>query len=565
MFCPATRLPQGLNQAQPGYGLSILATNCPKCGGLRFCPQIATGQQQALGINVITMNCPNCNTPVTRDPGTPWQNVQCPNCGNTMLCPQGATGQAQAWPLPANRDQDNQPVKDTVQREEYLECPNCRIQIKPTPGIPWAGATCPSCKTVMAHFIREVQTKNNGNAAGQQQPQSQAQQQMWDPFPAAHKKFDQGVNNLFGLQPQALQQAPAPQITQQTTGGLGAGIIVSSQGYVLTNYHLIAGQTDITITLFTPNGNQAFPGIIIATDPANDLAILQINSRLNDTVGQATTPIELPVAPLGNSDNSTIGDTVLAFGNPFGLAQTVTDGIISAKRNNVNIEGHQLASLIQTDAPINQGNSGGPLVNINGEVIGINTAIYSPMQTHTGLGFAVPINLAKQAFAKYLDLKSPEAVKAQLVAMRWLPCPMLSTVAQTPLNNTLQPNTVGPAVATPNVIPPGTVPSIQNPIRNNPVSNAWMGMEFQLLNAVMAEQIKVPFDQGILVSNVFLNSPAAAGGLKSGDVIYRANGKRITTETQLSTLLANIKTGDVVTFSIFRTGKKMDVNIASAN
>jgi S1-C subfamily serine protease len=466
-----------------------------------------------------------------------------------MICPQLAVGQAQALESP---NQNIAASADTVQKEEYLECPNCRIQIKPTPGIPWSGATCPGCKTVMAHFIREVQTK----AIAPQQ--LQAQTQMWDPFPDAHKKFDQGINNLFGV---ALQQA-LPGVTQnaqQTTGGIGAGIIVSSKGYVLTNYHLIApnpsrvngisngtNQTDIKVTLFTPNGNQVYPGVIIATDPQNDLAILQIKTSF------AT---QLPVAPLGNSDMLTVGDTVLAFGNPFGLAQTVTDGIVSAKRKNVTIEGHQISSLIQTDAPINQGNSGGPLANINGEVIGINTAIYSPAQTHTGLGFAVPINVAKLSFGKYMDLKSPQAVQAQLVAMGWLPArsvggPSFPIASRIPSGYGLVAQT---GIAVPNTTPNGTA--------SNQLTSVWMGAELQVLNDVMVEQLKVPFSTGLMVNNVSPDSPAATGGLNSGDVIYRVNGRRIINETQMQSFLADTKSGDVVTFSVFRNGKNVDVKI----
>jgi serine protease Do len=591
-YCPLTqaispRCPMCSNYMSPQNGQAPAQAQTPartdvQAGGQ---PQVLPGGSaggMTWGSNVLTLNCSNCGTAVTRQPGTPWQNVRCPscnnlvcticaslncmncgatvnrqpgitwqntrcpNCNNSMLGQQAATGQAQGWQAPTA--QNNQATQDTVQKEEYLECPNCRIQIKPTPGIPWSGAACPGCKTIMAHFIREVQTKTagqpvklgvaprgDGNPFGvlnpQEQPQAQGQPQYWGPLNLlAHQLVEQSQSQAQG-QPQALQQQPTPQITQQTTGGIGAGIIVSSQGYVLTNYHLVANQTDIKITIFTPNGNQVYPGVLIATDPQNDLAVLQIKTPA---------PIQLPIAPLGNSDTLTVGDTVLAFGNPFGLAQTVTDGIVSAKRKNITIEGHSLSNLIQTDAPINQGNSGGPLVNINGEVIGINTAVYSPMQTHTGLGFAIPINQAKQVFAKYIDLKSPQAVQAQLVAMRWLQCPRGRPVAQ-----------VGPQAG-----PVAAAPNEDSP--------AWMGVEFQLLNDVLAEQLKVPFDRGILINKIFPNSPAAEAGLMGGDVIYRADGTRITDETLIRTFLADKKPGDTVTFAIFRGGNKLNIKVKLA-
>lgn len=466
-----------------------------------------TGQQFQPQALTNKWHCPMCKV-ATSAQFTPGVCPKCPMCGMNMQSNSPAKGQAQAlnnnlWQPSATQQ------NTTVKKEEYLQCQNCQVKLTPTVGIPWTGATCPNCKMGMAHIIRET-VPQGGQAAG-----------LFGPYGPVDK------DNPFGVvQPQALNPTkPAPNLSQQTVGGIGAGIIVSSEGYVLTNYHLVKGQTNLTVTIFTPKGDRSYPGTVVATVPQSDLAIVQIQTK-------TATPIKFPVAPLGNSDTIGIGDTVLAIGNPFGLAQTVTSGIISAQRQNVTIEGHQLTNLIQTDAPINQGNSGGPLVNLQGEVIGINTAIYSPMQTHTGLGFAIPINQAKLLLAKFIENKSPQAAQAHLASMQWLKYPKGYPAA-------VKQNT-------------------------NEELPAWIGVEFQMVNDIISEQLKLPFDRGILISQVYPNSPAAQAGLKKGDVIYRANGRRITDETLIRTFLADQKPGDTVNFVIFRNGEKISIDVTLA-
>lgn len=169
----------------------------------------------------------------------------------------------------------------------------------------------------------------------------------------------------------------------QTKNSIGSGVIVDPAGYILTNYHVIEGGSSIQVSLFSA-GKKTYAARVIKEDPTRDLAVLKIDS---------SEPFVF--ARLGNSDLIEVADTVLAIGSPFGLEQTVTKGIISDNKRRLIIEGKEYPDLIQTDAAINRGNSGGPLINVKGEVIGINTAIYAPTGVFTGLGFAIPINQTK--------------------------------------------------------------------------------------------------------------------------------------------------------------------------
>ncbi len=169
----------------------------------------------------------------------------------------------------------------------------------------------------------------------------------------------------------------------QEKTSVGSGFIVDKKGYIITNQHVIANAASVNVTLFGA-GNVVCPAEIVLQDQDQDLAILKIS--LNR---------ELPAAKLGDSEMIEVGDIVLAIGSPFGLEQTVTMGIISDDRRDLTIDGKLYKDLIQADAAINKGNSGGPLINIHGEVIGINTAIYAPTGIFTGVGFAIPINKAK--------------------------------------------------------------------------------------------------------------------------------------------------------------------------
>jgi S1-C subfamily serine protease len=187
----------------------------------------------------------------------------------------------------------------------------------------------------------------------------------------------------------AISFAPA----SLTGDKMGSGMIFDTAGYILTNYHVVADMTDIRVSLFVDR-EHAYPAEMIALDPQKDLAVIKINAAFS-----------LPAITLGNSDMMEVADEVLAVGCPFSLEQSVSHGIISDTKRTVTIEGRNYTDLIQTDAAINSGNSGGPLVNSNGEVIGVNVAIYAPSRVYCGVGFAVPINQAKLLLMKVKYLK----------------------------------------------------------------------------------------------------------------------------------------------------------------
>jgi serine protease Do len=169
---------------------------------------------------------------------------------------------------------------------------------------------------------------------------------------------------------------------------VGSGVIIDSRGFVLTNYHVISAATDLLVSV-SGRINRDFPAKVVAVDAAGDLALIRI-------LGAPA----LPEARLGNSTSTQVGDWALAFGSPFGLEQTVTQGIISNRRKSLTVDGVSYGEMLQTDAPINRGSSGGPLVDLNAEVVGINSAIYGPNAAFSGTGFAIPIHRAKVFLAQ---------------------------------------------------------------------------------------------------------------------------------------------------------------------
>ena len=193
--------------------------------------------------------------------------------------------------------------------------------------------------------------------------------------------FDEFFNDYLGGKPspgRQNQKHERNRYYQKKTEGAGSGVIINSDGYILTNYHVVKDADKISVKLAN---DKEYAGKVIGKDPKTDLAVVKIKHRG-----------PFPVAALGDSDKIRVGEWVLAIGSPFGLEQTVTAGIISAKRQSMQISNSYYRDLIQTDASINMGNSGGPLVNIRGEVIGVNTAIYSQSGGSVGVGFAIPIN-----------------------------------------------------------------------------------------------------------------------------------------------------------------------------
>ncbi|ABE42773.1 S1C family serine protease [Polaromonas sp. JS666] len=270
-------------------------------------------------------------------------------------------------------------------------------------------------------------------------------------------------------------------------GGLGSGVIISATGYILTNNHVVEGADEIEVIL---NDTRKAKAQVIGTDPDTDLAILKINLD------------KLPVIVLGNSDALQIGDPVLAIGNPFGVGQTVTGGIVSALgRNQLGI--NTFENFIQTDAAINPGNSGGALVDVNGHLMGINTAIYSRSGGSMGIGFAIPVSTAKQV--------------------------------------------------------------LEGIVKDGQVTRGWIGVEPQELNAELAETFNIKpaalKDGGVIIIGVLQNGPAAQAGIQPGDVITAVNGKSVSNVSQLLTAVAALKPGTPAPLTVWRRDRQTDIAV----
>lgn len=273
------------------------------------------------------------------------------------------------------------------------------------------------------------------------------------------------------------------QNSDQPQVGLGSGVIVSADGYVLTNNHVVDGADEIDVTL---NDGRHARGKVIGTDPDTDLAVLKIDLD------------KLPVIVLGNSDALQVGDQVLAIGNPFGVGQTVTSGIVSALgRNQLGI--NMFENFIQTDAAINPGNSGGALVDVNGNLEGINTAIYSRSGGSMGIGFAIPVSMAKQ---------------------------VLSDI-----------------------------------VTEGKVTRGWIGVEPNDLSPELAETFGVKANAGVIITGVLQNGPAARAGIRPGDVITQVEDKKIGNVQELLTAVAGLKPGSNARFALQRGSDKMELNV----
>ena len=265
--------------------------------------------------------------------------------------------------------------------------------------------------------------------------------------------------------------------------GMGSGFVIDPSGVILTNNHVVSGGGQLTVRL---HDGQEFKATKVVTDPKTDLALVWIEGAKN-----------LPAAKLGDSDKLEVGDWVLALGHPFGLEGTVTSGIVSAKGRGIGIAERE--NFIQTDAAINPGNSGGPLVNVDGEVIGINTAISSSSGGSEGIGFAIPINLAKW-------------VSGQLS-------------------------------------------------HGGTVHRARLGIAIQPLSDELAKQFGLKAREGVLVGDVTANSPAAKTGLKAGDVIVAFGGKPVSTPQELQVVVEQAPIGQEQTVAVIRDGKRLELKV----
>jgi serine protease Do len=270
------------------------------------------------------------------------------------------------------------------------------------------------------------------------------------------------------------------------TAGAGSGVIVDPSGVILTNNHVVAGGGQVTVRL---QDGREFKAVDIKADPKTDLAVLRIHGAGS-----------LPAARLGQSSVVEVGDWVLALGQPFGLEGTVTAGIVSAKGRGLGITDRE--EFIQTDAAINPGNSGGPLVNLDGEVIGINTAISTNTGGYQGVGFAIPIDLAKWVGGE------------------------LETAGK--------------------------------------VHRAYLGVVIQPVTQPLAEQFKVKVHEGVLVTEVQPNTPAAKAGLRSGDVILDFSGKAVSSPRELQGLVEMAKIGSSQPLTVLREGNRMTLQALSA-
>jgi serine protease Do len=273
---------------------------------------------------------------------------------------------------------------------------------------------------------------------------------------------------------------------ERRENSLGSGVLVTSDGYIVTNNHVIAKADEIKVLL---SDKREFIGKVIGTDPKTDLAVIKINAK------------DLPIVPWGNSDELQVGEYVLAIGNPFALNSTVTMGIVSAVgRANVGIADYE--DFIQTDAAINPGNSGGALVNARGELVGINTAIFSRSGGYMGIGFAVPANMTR-------------AVMDSL-------------------------------------------------IKTGKVTRGWLGVSIQEVTPNLAKQFGLADNRGVLVSEVLPDSPAAAAGLRSGDVILSIDGKAVDNPAVLRNLVAQTQVGKTTKLEVMRDKKQQTFNIKIA-
>ena len=301
--------------------------------------------------------------------------------------------------------------------------------------------------------------------------------------------------NFFGNDP-FFRQFFGDRNYRQEVKGLGSGFIISTDGYVLTNDHVAGNAKEITVTLTNKKKYQAD---IIGTDQVSDVCLLKLKTEKNET---------FPYVNLGNSDEVMTGEWVIALGNPFGLFENidqpiVTVGVVSAKGMNLAVdEGRSYRGLIQTDAVINAGNSGGPLVNSNGEVIGINTLIYTAgvSQAYIGYGFALPINRVKAIMD---ELKRKGKVDRKF----------------------------------------------------------WTGMEIKPVDVQIARYFGLKQAQGVIVSDVAKSSPADRAGVQIADIIVEINGERITDDSRLLDIMQDSRAGDLWKMKIYRDKKIIAINL----
>ena len=315
--------------------------------------------------------------------------------------------------------------------------------------------------------------------------------------PQQYRMLPDPFQDLFGddlferfFNPQDRYQRPQQPESPQVRIGSGSGVIINEQGFIVTNNHVIADADDIEVTL---HDNRNYKATVIGTDPSTDIALIQIEEK------------GLPTLPLVDSDDVKVGEWVLAVGNPFNLNSTVTAGIVSAKSRNINIlnDRNAIEAFIQTDAAINPGNSGGALVNLQGGLIGINTAIASPTGAYSGYGFAVPANLVNKV--------------------------------------------------------------VEDLLKYGSVQRGYLGITIRGIDGNFAKEKNLEITKGVYVDSVLEKSAAKEAGIKPGDVILKVDGTDVNSAPELQELIATHKPGDQVNLFVVRGNKELNVKAALKN
>jgi serine protease DegQ len=345
--------------------------------------------------------------------------------------------------------------------------------------------------------IGGVLTINESRGHPQSREEAPAAGRVFGSYSLAARKAMPSVVNVFTSKEVKLQHHPfmddplfrrffGDQLDGETqrTSSLGSGVIVGSEGYILTNHHVIEAADEIEIAF--NDGRQA-RAKLVGTDPESDLAVLKVDLK------------NLPAITFGRPDQASVGDVVLAIGNPFGVGQTVTQGIVSGLgRSHLGI--NTFENFIQTDAAINPGNSGGALVDANGNLIGVNTAIYSRSGGSMGIGFAIPVSLARQ-------------VMDQIIA-------------------------------------------------TGSVTRGWIGVEVQDITAELAESFKLPnSSKGVLIAGVVRGGPADRAGVKPGDILVEVEGKPVLDSSAMLNLVAEAQPGKVALLKVLRNSAALTVKL----
>jgi serine protease Do len=295
------------------------------------------------------------------------------------------------------------------------------------------------------------------------------------PRPGQPLPFDEFLQRFFDGDPRG-------QMPQRRSEGQGSGFLIDESGYIVTNNHVAGGANEITVTL---QDGRKFDATLVGSDPKTDLALIKVEGS------------DLPYVAFGDSDEARVGDWIVAIGNPFGLGGTATAGIVSARGRDINSGPYD--DYLQLDAPINFGNSGGPVFNTAGEVIGVNTAIFSPNGGNIGIGFAIPANQAKDIVA---DLKE-----------------------------------------------------------NGSVERGWLGVQIQDLDEDFVKSLRLPNDDGALVADVVPDGPAARAGMQPLDVITRFNGTEIDSIRTLTRTVAAASPNEPAKVTVWRDGRSRELTV----